>query len=293
MWRDRLDKTREDTGVWLKVAKKKVQKVLTTPWRIFKMLVFFLGLSVMGTLVVAYFVTASFFDALPHTDKMVLADLKAQAVKRMEAKVVNKRYRHRWVPMNDISRDLLFSIVMSEDSTFFEHNGFNFDAMVDSLAENLRERRNAFGASTISQQVVKNLFLDSDKSYKRKLKELFVTRAIESKFSKNEILEVYLNIAEFGPDIYGVAAASEVYFRKRPIDMNAAEGALLAVLLPSPKRFYYAIVENRNISKQKRKRLERILRDMYYEEFISETDYQKYVRYDYLSRIPNRAPARQ
>ena len=128
MWRDRLDKTREDTGVWLKVAKKKVQKVLTTPWRIFKMLVFFLGLSVMGTLVVAYFVTASFFDALPHTDKMVLADLKAQAVKRMEAKVVNKRYRHRWVPMNDISRDLLFSIVMSEDSTFFEHS------MTDSAA---------------------------------------------------------------------------------------------------------------------------------------------------------------
>lgn len=293
MWRERLTKTREDTGVWLNQAKKKVQRVLTTPWRVFKTLVFLLGLSVMGSLAVAYFVTANFFQSLPNTDKMTLNDLKTQAVKRMEAKVVNKRYRHRWVPLKDISRDLLFSIVMSEDSTFFEHNGFNFDAMVDSLAENLRERRNAFGASTISQQVVKNLFLDSDKSYKRKLKEFFVTRALEAKFSKNEILEVYLNIAEFGPDIYGVAAASDIYFRKRPIDMNAAEGALLAVLLPSPKRFYYAIVENRNISKQKRKRLERILRDMYYEEFISEADYQKYVRYDYLSRIPNRSPARQ
>jgi len=89
-----------------------------------------------------------------------------------------------------------------------------------------------------------------------------------------------------------VAAASDAYFRKRPIDMNAAEGALLAVLLPSPKRFYYAIVENRNLSKQKRKRLERILRDMYYEEFISEGDYQKYVKYDYFSRMPQRFPAR-
>ncbi len=292
MWRERLDKTREDTGVWLKQSKKKVQKVLTTPWRVFKKLVFFLGLSVMGSLAVAYFVAMSFFHSLPQTEKMQLADLKTQAVKRVELKVVNKRYRHHWVALKDISRDLLFAIVMSEDSTFFEHGGFNFDAMVDSLAENLRERRNASGASTISQQVVKNVFLESDKSYKRKIKEFLITRSLESKFSKNEILEVYLNIAEFGPDIYGVAAASEIYFRKRPIDMNAAEGALLAVLLPSPKRYYYAIVENRNISRQKKKRLERILRDMYYEEFISEADYQKYVRYDYFSHIPQRSPAR-
>ncbi len=291
MWRDRLNKTRDDGVVWAKSFRKKVQRWLAFPWHFFQRVCFYIGLSVLASLGVAYFLIAGFFEALPQIDRMQLNDLKVIASKRVEAKVVNKRYHHRWVPLKDISRDLLFAIVMSEDSTFFEHNGFNFDAMVDSLAENLRERRNAYGASTISQQVVKNVFLDSEKSYKRKAREFIVTWQMEKKFSKNELLEVYLNIAEFGPEIYGVAAASDIYFRKKPIDMNAAEGALLAVLLPSPKRFYYAIVENRNISKQKKKRLERILRDMYYEEFISETDYQKYVRYDYFSRIPMRAPA--
>lgn len=291
MWRERLDKTREDTTVWLKVYSKKLKRWLTTPWRIFERVCFYIGLIVMSSLVVAYFMAASFYHALPQVERMQLNDVKVLASKRVENKVVNKRYRHRWVPIKDISRDLLFAIVMSEDATFFEHNGFNFDAMVDSLAENIRERRNASGASTISQQVVKNVFFDGEKSYKRKIREFIITWQMEKKFSKNELLELYLNIAEFGPDIYGVAAASEAFFRKKPIEMNAAEGALLAVLLPSPKRYYYAIVENRNISKQKRKRLERILRDMYYEEFISETDYQRYTRYDYFARIPNRAPA--
>src|SRR5690606_22251702 len=116
---------------------------------------------------------------------------------RVNARLEDKRKRYKWVPMKKIHRDLVFSIVVSEDATFFEHNGFNFEAMVDSLAENIKERKAAYGASTISQQVVKNVFLTSEKTLFRKLKEALITHQMERRFSKNEILEIYLNIAEF------------------------------------------------------------------------------------------------
>ena len=121
---------------------------------------------------------------------------------------------YKWVPMKTINKDLVYAIVMGEDAHFFSHNGINYDALVNSFAENIKRKEFAFGGSTISQQVAKNLFLDHTKTMTRKLKELFITRSMEHYFSKNRILELYLDMAEFGPDIFGVNAASHYYFKK-------------------------------------------------------------------------------
>ncbi len=127
MWKDRLDKSRESGTAWVKGFGKRVKRWLAAPWHVFQRVCFYMGFTVFVGIGIAYFIVAGFFDSLPHVERMQLKDVQVLASKRVEAKVVNKRYHHRWVPLKDISRDLLFAIVMSEDSTFFEHNGFNFD----------------------------------------------------------------------------------------------------------------------------------------------------------------------
>lgn len=226
---------------------------------------------------------AQFFWSLPDIERMSFETLQDIGTKRTQAKLENPRAFYRWTPLRDTSRAFIYSVVSSEDATFFDHDGFNFEAILDSLAENIRDRKNSFGASTISQQVAKNLFLTSEKSWIRKAKEFFITRALESKFKKNEILELYLNIAEFGPDAYGVAAASRLYFGILPSDINAAEGSFIALMLPSPKRYYFSIFDNQNLTRVKRRRLERVLRGLLYEEFITEAQYRSFVQYDYFA----------
>lgn len=214
---------------------------------------------------------------------MTFEQLQAIGTERTLQRLENPKSFYRWTSIRDTSRALLYSVVSSEDSTFFDHDGFNFEAILDSLAENIRDRKNTFGASTISQQVAKNLFLTSEKSWIRKAKEFFITRALERTLKKNEILELYLNIAEFGPDMYGIAAASKAYFGLNPDEINAAEGSFIALMLPSPKRYYFSIFENQNLTRAKRRRLERVLRGMLYEELITEVQYRGFVQYDYFS----------
>lgn len=269
--------------------------MILSPWRFFKLLCFSLGFAVIVLSVGTGLLVWRFLGSLPDFDKVRFSDVEAIAKRRVSDRLVDKRSYYRWVPLKDVNRPFLYSIVLSEDATYFEHEGFNFDAIADSLAENIRERKTAFGGSTISQQVVKNLYLDQEKTIWRKLKEFIITRRMENRFSKNEILEIYFNIAEFGPDIFGIGAASKTYFGKVPADVNAAEGAFLALMLPSPRKHYYSIYENKNLSKPKRKRLERVLRDMLYEDLITEQDYRRFVTYDYffLSKKPGRLPARR
>lgn len=273
----------------------KLLALILSPWRIFKLVCFSVGLLVMGASLTSGILVWKFLGSLPDLEKVRFADVEALAKRRVAEHLVDKRAYYRWVALKDVNRPFLYSVVLSEDATFFEHEGFNFDAIADSLAENIRERKTAFGGSTISQQVVKNLYLEQEKTLWRKLKEFLITRRLESRFSKNEILEIYFNIAEFGPDIYGIGAASRAYFGKIPADVNAAEGAFLALMLPSPRRNYYSIYENKNLSKPKRKRLERVLRDMLYEDLITEQDYRRFVTYDYFfqAKKPGRLPARR
>jgi monofunctional biosynthetic peptidoglycan transglycosylase len=143
--------------------------------------------------------------------------------------------RHRWRDYTHISPQLALAVVASEDQRFAEHHGFDFRQIRVALdeAETGRRRR---GASTISQQVAKNLFLWNGRSWARKGLEAWLTVLIEALWPKRRILEVYLNVAEFGPGVYGAEAAAQRYFRKSAAHLSRAEAARLAAVLPNPRR---------------------------------------------------------
>ena len=138
------------------------------------------------------------------------------------------------VPLKNIPKSLLKSVIVAEDSRFYSHDGFDEKALQQAMEYNLRKGRIVYGASTISQQTVKNLFLTSSKSPLRKLHEVIITYAMEKNVGKKRILEIYLNIAEFGRGIYGVEAASQHYFGKSVNRLNLSESIELAATLPAP-----------------------------------------------------------
>lgn len=163
--------------------------------------------------------------------------------------------KHEWVSLGNISPYMPLSVVASEDQVFFDHFGFDFEQIEKAMKENQRRKRQR-GASTISQQVAKNMFLFPGKSLFRKGIEAYFTLLIELLWGKKRIIEVYLNIAEMGEDVYGVGAASRLYFKKKPSALSASEAALLTAILPSPiKRSVlrpsgYLINRRDNIMKQ-------------------------------------------
>ena len=142
---------------------------------------------------------------------------------------------HQWVRWDDISPHLPIAAVAAEDQKFPGHFGFDFDSIADALEEKQRGGR-LRGASTISQQVAKNLYLWPGQNLVRKGLEAYFTVAIELMWPKRRILEVYLNVAEFGPGVFGVLAASRHAFLREPGDLTARQAATLVAVLPSPKR---------------------------------------------------------
>jgi monofunctional biosynthetic peptidoglycan transglycosylase len=149
------------------------------------------------------------------------------------AGVADFELRYRWVDADAISPSLAIALVAAEDQKFPTHDGFDVDAIRDALEDGAGSR----GASTISQQVAKNLFLWSGRSWVRKGLEAYYTVLIESLWPKARILEVYMNIAEFGDGVYGAEAAARAYFGKSAARLSASESARLAAVLPNPKRF--------------------------------------------------------
>lgn len=145
-------------------------------------------------------------------------------------------FRHEWRDWDQISRYAALAVVAAEDQRFLQHNGFDFKQIDKALADRERGRR-VRGASTISQQVAKNLFLWPGQSWFRKGLEAGITVLIELAWPKQRILEVHLNVAEFGRGTWGIQAASRRYFRKDAARLTRAEAALLAAVLPSPRRF--------------------------------------------------------
>jgi monofunctional biosynthetic peptidoglycan transglycosylase len=141
--------------------------------------------------------------------------------------------QHRWVSWDRISRYLPIAVVAAEDQKFPLHHGFDFESIAQALEDERGPRR---GASTISQQVVKNLFLWPGRSYVRKGLEAYLTILIEAFWPKRRILEIYLNVAEFGPGIFGAEAASREFFAASASRLSLWEASLLAAVLPSPKR---------------------------------------------------------
>jgi len=145
--------------------------------------------------------------------------------------------RHHWVPLRQISPELPIAVVTAEDQKFPVHSGFDWDSIGDAIEEGDARPR---GASTLTQQVAKNLFLWQGRSFLRKGLEAWFTVLLEAIWPKRRILEVYLNVAEFGPGVYGAGAASERYFGKPASALGRREAALLAAVLPSPRRLHAA-----------------------------------------------------
>ena len=157
--------------------------------------------------------------------------------RRMEAAENNeKRFvlRQLWVPRARISTHLQRALIAAEDQKFFSHQGFDVKAIEDAVEDRL-EGRSTRGASTLTQQVAKNLFLWSDKSFVRKALEAYFTVLLELFWSKERILEVHLNIAEYGDGVYGVEEACRLNFGRGAAAVSPQEAALLVVVLPSPR----------------------------------------------------------
>jgi len=144
--------------------------------------------------------------------------------------------KYHWVNYDDVSKFMPIAIVAAEDQNFPNHFGFDFKQIEKALKENKRGRR-VRGASTITQQVAKNLFLWEGKSFVRKGIEAYFTLLIELLWDKQRILEVHMNIAEMGDKIFGVGTASVAYFKKPAAGLNIRQAALLAAILPNPKRY--------------------------------------------------------
>ncbi|MBN2359126.1 MAG: transglycosylase domain-containing protein [Deltaproteobacteria bacterium] len=148
--------------------------------------------------------------------------------------LVGPRNRH-WTPLAACSEALIKTVIVAEDSKFFSHDGIDTAAIREAAKANLEQGRYARGASTITQQLAKNLYLSREKTLARKLKEVILARRIDDAVSKQHILELYLNVVELGPLVHGVGHASRHYFGKAPSQLGLRESSLLAAILPGPR----------------------------------------------------------
>ena len=148
----------------------------------------------------------------------------------------NASIQYEWIADYKISNSAKLAVIAAEDQKFFDHFGFDVESIVKAIDQN-KKRQRVRGASTITQQTAKNLFLWPGKSFVRKGLEAYFTVLLEVFWSKERILEVYLNIAEFGENVYGVQAASQKYFRKDANKLSYHNSANLASVLPNPKRY--------------------------------------------------------
>ncbi|GMV57805.1 monofunctional biosynthetic peptidoglycan transglycosylase [Betaproteobacteria bacterium PRO7] len=156
---------------------------------------------------------------------------------RLQQKNPKAQLRHQWVPYARISNNLKRAVIAAEDARFTVHEGVDWDAIEKAYEENLKRGRPAKGGSTISQQLAKNLFLSSEKSYARKAQELVITYMIEFAWDKRRILEVYLNVVEWGDGVFGAEAAARHYYGISAAQLGPEQSARLAAYLPNPKRY--------------------------------------------------------
>ena len=151
----------------------------------------------------------------------------------------------RWVPLDDIPPLLPLAIMTQEDGGFYKHGGISMFHLRGSLVDNLKKGRFFRGGSTITMQLARNLFLHRRKTLARKLEEIILAWLLEENFDKDEMMAFYVNVVEFGPDIYGIREAADHYFQKEPKDLTAGEVAWIVRLLPSPRPLYSHFVKGK------------------------------------------------
>jgi monofunctional glycosyltransferase len=147
------------------------------------------------------------------------------------------RLRHSWVPYSRISEHLKRAVIAAEDAKFLDHEGFDWEAIQEAMRKNEKRGKVIAGASTISQQLAKNLFLTGERSWLRKAQEAAITWMMERTLSKRRILEIYLNVAEWGDGVFGAEAAARHHFGVPASALSAEQAAWLAAILPSPRRY--------------------------------------------------------
>jgi monofunctional biosynthetic peptidoglycan transglycosylase len=195
--------------------------------------------------ILAVIVTVGFIGVyLVYPDVTILKKINPKKTSFMEYRenqwqVKGKKLtiQKKWVSLSRISPYLVKAIIIAEDDKFWSHRGFDMDAIQNALEKNIEKGKFKFGGSTISQQLVKNLYLTPAKNPVRKLKEAIITWRVEQTISKRRILELYLNVVEWGSGIFGAEMASQRYFGKPAALLTAEEAAKLAVILPNPIRF--------------------------------------------------------
>jgi monofunctional biosynthetic peptidoglycan transglycosylase len=160
-------------------------------------------------------------------------------LRRAEARSARRPFKPQrtWKPLKEISPNLVHAVLISEDDTFYQHHGFDFEQIQIALAENLEKQKFAYGGSTITQQLARTLYLRPRKSILRKLKEAVLTVYLERTLTKKRILELYLNVVEWGPGVFGAEAAAQYYFGKSAAELSPDEAVALASILPSPRRW--------------------------------------------------------
>ncbi|MBA3902412.1 MAG: monofunctional biosynthetic peptidoglycan transglycosylase [Rhodocyclaceae bacterium] len=144
--------------------------------------------------------------------------------------------KQQWVPYERISDSLKRAVIAAEDAKFLDHEGFDWEGIQKALEKNQKKGKVVAGGSTITQQLAKNLFLSSEKTPWRKAQEAVITLMLETVMDKQRILEIYLNVVEWGPGVFGAEAAARLYYGIPATDLNAQQAARLAVLLPNPRK---------------------------------------------------------
>ncbi|MFO7543003.1 MAG: monofunctional biosynthetic peptidoglycan transglycosylase [Thiobacillus sp.] len=193
-------------------------------------------------------------DHNPRSTAFMAAGLERQQEKKPGAEL-----RHKWVPYDRISINLKRAIVAAEDGKFLHHEGFDVEGIEAAVKKNLKKGKLVAGGSTISQQLAKNLFLSGQRSFIRKGQEAIITLMIEATWSKRRILEVYLNVIEWGNGIYGAEAAARRYYKTSAANLSRDQAARMAAMVPNP-RWY----ENNRGSRSYQRRVALIKRYMGY-----------------------------
>lgn len=192
-----------------------------------------------------------------------------------------------YVKINGISNHLKRALIAAEDAHFYQHNGFDWEAIQSSFEKNLAEGKYVRGGSTITQQLAKNLFLSKNKTLWRKFREALITKEIEKTLKKNEILERYLNVVQFGKDIFGVKRASQFYFKKHPSELSLNESVFLVFLLPSPEKYSHSFFR-KELTNFARRRMKTLLSSLYKTGRVSEGDFREAI--DQLAYFPGAPP---
>jgi monofunctional biosynthetic peptidoglycan transglycosylase len=176
-----------------------------------------------------------------------------------------------WTPSESIPDDLKWSVIVAEDANFYQHEGIDVTAIRAAIKYDLEKKRFARGASTITQQTAKNLFLSREKTVMRKLEEIYLAKRMEQELTKGRILELYLNIVELGPMVYGVGHGSRYYFNKPARALTVRESSFLAAMLPGPQKVYNPYRHLDRVLK----RSDMILRQLRQTGVLTETEYRQ------------------